>query len=172
MVDGLADHFPSFLLIHAAVAGLQQAHLSLLSYSSHRAPFALHASILTCQRVHKRRGYTQKPVSRVCTPPEDDLQSIDLAAHRLEHDKGVVYVQAAGVHCQREQRLVLGRWKTPREFRHLRRKSSLFNRQAHGDSRRMRNRLQAGFVRGVGKVVHAASMKMGRGRAGPCYTFQ
>ncbi len=39
---------------------------------------------------------------------EDDLQSNDVVAHSLEHNKSVVYVQAASVHCQGEQHLVLG----------------------------------------------------------------
>lgn len=48
--------------------------------------------------------------------PEDDLQSIDLEAHRLEHDKTVVYVEVASVHCQGEQHLVLGQCRAPWEL--------------------------------------------------------
>lgn len=49
-------------------------------------------------------------------PPEDDLQSIDLEAHRQEHNKTVVYVQAVSVHCQGEQHLVLGQCRVPWEL--------------------------------------------------------
>lgn len=49
-------------------------------------------------------------------PPKDDLQSIDLEAHGLEHNKTVVYVQAANVHCQEEQHLVLGQCRAPWEL--------------------------------------------------------
>lgn len=49
-------------------------------------------------------------------PPEDDLQSIDLEAHRPEHNKTVVYVQAERVHCQGERHLVLGQCRAPWEL--------------------------------------------------------
>lgn len=52
----------------------------------------------------------------VCVPPEDDLQSIDLEARSVEHNKNVVYVQATSVHCQGERHLVLGQCRVPWEL--------------------------------------------------------
>lgn len=104
MVDGFTDPF----------IPLNPCHSWLLADSTQRWPFALYPSVLMCQCAHTCFGHAEQFC--VCAPPEDDLQSIDLEAHSLEHNKTVVYVQAAGVHCQGEQHLVLGRCRAPYEL--------------------------------------------------------
>lgn len=49
-------------------------------------------------------------------PPDNDLQSNDSEARRLECNKMVVYVQTVGVHCQGEWHLVLGQYKARRKL--------------------------------------------------------
>lgn len=86
----------------------------LLAHCTRHWPCSTCASVLMYQCVHGYIGYTAWIC--VCMPPENDLQSTDLEAPRLEHNKTVVYVLEASVHCQGEQHLVLGQCKAPWEL--------------------------------------------------------
>lgn len=81
MADGFTDPFYSLIRCHY----LPLSASLLLADGARNWPCALYPSVLMCQRVHRCFGYTKWIC--VCMPPEDDLQSIDLEAHTLEHNK-------------------------------------------------------------------------------------
>lgn len=50
-----------------------------------------------------------------CAPSGDDLRSVGAEARGRRHNKMVVYVPAASVHCQEGRRVVLGHCRTRRD---------------------------------------------------------
>lgn len=108
MLDGFTDPFITLIFCQFATKPL------IIIGRQYTASALCPASVLMCQCVHTCFGYME--LICICTPPENDLQSIDREAHRLEHNKTVVYVWRRVFIVKGERHLVLEQCRAPWEL--------------------------------------------------------